>query len=121
MSVFFFSQIFLSSASSYCILNAGADVGVGGGRLDSALQGYAKSQYNSPGGLMDEVYKYPCTCGGTPPPVAENEMRPHAHRIPDEKYAGEVCGGTIMLMVGEDNALLAYGIQGQRIAVDIMH
>ena len=89
-------------------------------RLDSALQGYVKFQYKSAQGMMDEVYKYPCTCGGTPPPVAENEMR-HAHRIPDEKYAGEVCGGTIMLMVGEDNALLAYGIQGQRIAVDIVH
>ena len=89
-------------------------------RLDSALQGYVKFQYKSAQGMMDEVYKYPCTCGGTPPPVAENEMR-HAHRIPDEKYAGEVCGGTIMLMVGEDNALVAYGIQGQRIAVDIVH
>ncbi|KAI1794872.1 hypothetical protein LXA43DRAFT_970963 [Ganoderma leucocontextum] len=91
-----------------------------GFRLDSALQGYMKFRYRSAGGTMDEVYKYPCTCGGAPPPVAENEMR-HAHRIPDEKYAGEVCGGTIMLMVGEDNARLAYGIQGQRIAVDIVH
>ena len=88
--------------------------------MDSALQGYVKFQNNSPGGLMDEVYKYPCTCGGTSSPAAENEMR-YAHRIPDEKHAGEVCGGTIMLMVGEDNALLAYGIQGQRIAVDIVH
>ena len=118
MSVFFLSLLFLSFASFYCILNAGADVGVGGGRLDSALQGYVKFQYNSPGGLMDEVYKYPCTCGGTSSPATENEMR---HRIPDEKYAGEVCGGTIMLMVGEDNALLAHGIHGQRIAVDIVH
>ncbi len=88
-------------------------------RLDSALQGYLKFKYKSASGTIDEVYKYPCACGGTRPPVAANEMR-HAHRIPDEKFAGK-CGGTIMLMVGEDNARLAYGIRGQSIAVDIVH
>ena len=95
----------------------GADDGF---RLDSALQGYAKFQYKSAEGTTDHVVKYPCPCGGTPPPRVEGEMR-HAHRIPDEKYAGEVCGGTIMVMVGEDNALSAYGIPGQRITVDIVH
>ena len=92
-------------------------------RLDDTLRGYGKFQYKLKGAVetMDHVCKYPCTCGGTPPPrVAEGEMR-YAHRIPDERYAGEVCGGTIMVMVGEDNALLAYGIPGQRIAVDIVH
>ena len=92
-------------------------------RLDSTLRGYGKFQYKLKGAVetMDHVCKYPCTCGGTPPPrVAEDEMR-YAHRIPDERYAGEVCGGTIMLMVGEDNALSVYGIPGQRVAVDIVH
>ena len=92
-------------------------------RLDDTLRGYGKFHYNFKGAVvsLDEVYKYPCRCGGTPlPRVAECEMR-YAHRIPDERYAGEACGGTIMVMVGEDDALSAYGIPGQRIAVDIVH
>ena len=40
--------------------------------------------------------------------------------MPDKRYAGR-CGGTIMLMVGEDRALKAYGIKGQSITLDIVH
>ena len=91
-------------------------------RLDDTLRVYGKFQYRLKGAVetMDHVCKYPCMCGGTPRSRVEGEMR-YAHRRPDERYAGEVCGGTIMVMVGEDNALSAYGIPGQRIAVDIVH
>ncbi|TBU23207.1 hypothetical protein BD311DRAFT_704353 [Dichomitus squalens] len=91
-----------------------------GFRLDNALMGHCLFKYKNEHGTMDHVYKYPCTCGGMPPKRADDEVR-HAHRMPDERHAGERCGGTIMVIVGEDNALLAYGIRGQRIAVDIVH
>ncbi|TBU61896.1 hypothetical protein BD310DRAFT_812392 [Dichomitus squalens] len=91
-----------------------------GFRLDNALMGHCLFKYKNEHGTMDHVYKYPCTCGGMPPKRADDEVR-HAHRMPDERHAGKRCGGTIMVIVGEDNALLAYGIRGQRIAVDIVH
>ena len=66
----------------------------------------------------DEVFKYPCPCGGTQ--VPRKKVPLEAYRLPDPKYAG-TCGGTVMLLVGEDRALKAVGIKGQSIALDIVH
>ena len=70
---------------------------------------------------VDEMWKYPCPCGGTPLRKIVGAAQPFAHRVPDEQYAGERCGGTVMLIIGEDNARQAYGIRGQHIAVYIVH
>ena len=77
-------------------------------------------KYKYGDGTVDSVFKYPCTCGGALPARAADEV-PHMRWLPDKRHAGERCGGTIMIMVGEDNARSAYGIPGQRIAVDIVH
>ena len=67
---------------------------------------------------VDQVYKYPCVCGGT---VVPKLQHPRSKvRVPDPQYVGP-CGGTVMIVVGDDDALLAYGTKGQWIAVDIVH
>ena len=67
---------------------------------------------------VDRVYKYPCACGGTTIPQRTYARSPV--RAPDVTYFGP-CGGTIMVIVGVDDALLTYGIRGQWVAVDIVH
>ncbi|RPD77422.1 hypothetical protein L226DRAFT_568503 [Lentinus tigrinus ALCF2SS1-7] len=70
--------------------------------------------------VTDNVYKYPCSCGGSsvPPRSAPRQK----HRAPDAQYVGP-CGGTVMILVGRDDSLSRPGfyIPGQRIAVDIVH
>ncbi|KAI0755284.1 hypothetical protein C8Q80DRAFT_423281 [Daedaleopsis nitida] len=93
-----------------------------GFELDGGKAGLCKFTYMRPDGMglitIDDVYKYPCPCGGvTVPP----ELYPRTSvRVPDAAFAGP-CGGTVMLIVGDDDALKAYGTNGQWIAVDIVH
>ncbi|KAI0700038.1 hypothetical protein C8T65DRAFT_831710 [Cerioporus squamosus] len=69
--------------------------------------------------VTDNVFKYPCSCGGSSPPPGGSP--PQKHRAPDAQYVGP-CGGTVMILVGRDDALRPYHrIDGQRIAVDIVH
>ncbi|KAI0769846.1 hypothetical protein C8Q74DRAFT_1271530 [Fomes fomentarius] len=89
--------------------------------MNNANCGMCRFTYQTPGRsiiTVDDVYKYPCACGGS---IVPNLQYTRSKvRVPDEKYAGP-CGGTIMVVVGNDDGLKAYGTKGQWVAVDIVH
>lgn len=89
--------------------------------MDNANCGMCRFTYQTPDGsviTVDDVYKYPCACGGSTVPKLRHTRS--KVRVPDEKYAGP-CGGTVMVVVGNDDCLKAYGTKGQWVAVDIVH
>ena len=88
---------------------------------DSDLSGFFEFEYDvngTRGIVSDDVYKFPCPCGGSRTPERKRPLE--EYRKPDVHFKGK-CGGTVMLLVGEDNAMDAYGIKGQSIALDIVH
>ncbi|KAI0357384.1 hypothetical protein OH77DRAFT_96712 [Trametes cingulata] len=65
---------------------------------------------------MVSSWYYPCTCRGTVLP----KHRPCTLEKKGE-WKGKSCGGQILLRVGGDNSLEAYGIPGQQISVMVVH
>ena len=70
------------------------------------------------GNIIDDVYKFPCPCGGTR--VPPRSIRLEEAHLPDPGHSG-TCGGTVRILVGSDSALRAYKINGQSIALEVSH
>lgn len=85
-------------------------------RLDEAgSQGMTSYSSHESGAFEEEhIWSFPCTCGG---PLSTKQGGPASVL---EKRASP-CGGTIGLHVGDDFALVAYGIKGQFIRLEVNH
>ncbi|KAI0366615.1 hypothetical protein BV20DRAFT_971535 [Pilatotrama ljubarskyi] len=67
---------------------------------------------------MVTSWYYPCTCGGTFIPKHGGRS---ATLEKKGEWKGKACGGQILLRVGGDHSLAAYGINGQHISLMVIH